>query len=41
MSNEQDDVKAALSQLDGTAKTAVSLLSGISPAELDDLGGFD
>ena len=33
-------VRAALTQLDGTAESAVSLLSGLSTAELEDLGGF-
>lgn len=36
----EDKVKVALAQLDGTAASAVSLLSGLSVAELDDLGGF-
>lgn len=33
-------VKAALGQLDGTQAAAVSLMTGLSPAELDDLGGL-
>ena len=33
-------VRAALSQLDGSTKSAVSLLTGLSASELDDLGGF-
>ncbi len=33
-------VRLALTQLDGTAESAVSLLSGLSTAELEDLGGF-
>jgi hypothetical protein len=33
-------VRAALSQLDGSTKSAVSLLTGLSPEELEDLGGF-
>jgi hypothetical protein len=33
-------VRLALTQLDGTAESAVSLLSGLSAAELENLGGF-
>jgi hypothetical protein len=40
MRPSRTSVQLALTQLDGTAKSAVSLLSGLSPAELDDLGGF-
>lgn len=32
-------VKAALGQLDGTDTAAVSLMTGLSAEELDDLGG--
>lgn len=42
--NHRDEINAgvhlALTQLDGTAESAVSLLSGLSTAELEDLGGF-
>lgn len=33
-------IKAALGQLNGTAEAAVSLLTGLSADELDDLGGM-
>jgi len=33
-------VRAALSQLDGTTSAAVSLLTGMTKSELDELGGF-
>jgi hypothetical protein len=32
-------VRSALRQLDGSAASSVSLLTGVSAAELDDLGG--
>lgn len=34
-------VHAALRQLDGTTGSAVALLTGMTPAQLDDLGGFE
>lgn len=33
-------VRAALQQLDGTTKSAVSLLTGFSSTELEELGGL-
>ena len=33
-------IKAALGQLNGTAEAAVSMLTGLSAEELDDLGGM-
>lgn len=35
-----EEVLAALRRLDGTPRSAVSLITGFSYAELDDLGGF-
>ncbi|MGV8979330.1 MAG: hypothetical protein ACOH17_14930 [Cellulomonas sp.] len=37
----QSGVLEALCSLDGSTKSAVSLLTGLSPSELDDLGGLD
>jgi predicted transcriptional regulator len=37
----QSGVLEALRSLDGSTKSAVSLLTGLSPSELDDLGGLD
>lgn len=34
-----EQVRAALAKLDGTRRARVALLSGISPEELDELGG--
>jgi hypothetical protein len=36
----QEAVTAALRQLDGSVAGSVSLLTGLSRAELDELGGF-
>ncbi len=36
----QESVGRALRQLDGTVAGSVSLLTGMSRADLDDLGGF-
>lgn len=36
-----DEVAAELSQLDGTTATAVTRLTGLPPAVLEDLGGVD
>ncbi|GAA3232389.1 hypothetical protein ACFO1B_20875 [Dactylosporangium siamense] len=36
----QESVTRALHQLDGTVAGSVSLLTGMSRSELDDLGGF-
>ena len=33
-------IQEAGQQLDGTIQSAVSVLTGFSPAELDELGGF-
>ncbi|MCL2849051.1 MAG: hypothetical protein FWE61_03260 [Micrococcales bacterium] len=33
-------IKTALDQFDGTDATAVSLMTGLSAAEIDDLGGL-
>jgi hypothetical protein len=33
-------VREALTQLDGTAKSALSMITGLSPEEIDDLGGL-
>ncbi|MEU8083829.1 hypothetical protein AB0B57_09450 [Micromonospora sp. NPDC049101] len=35
-----DGIRVALSQLDGSAKSAVSLLAGLSPDQLDEYGGM-
>jgi len=35
-----DDIKEALRQLDGGTVSAVSLLTGFSKEEIDDLGGL-
>lgn len=37
----QTGALAALRQLDGTTKSAVSLATGLSAGDLDDLGGFE
>jgi hypothetical protein len=34
-------VKAAMRRLDGTTGSAVGLLTGMTPEQLDDLGGFE
>lgn len=34
------EIRRVLGQLDGTASTAVSLMTGVSVDELDDLGGL-
>jgi len=36
----QESITRALKQLDGTVAGSVSLLTGMSRAELDELGGF-
>ena len=36
----EDEVRAALLLLDGSMPAAVSLLTGMSGSELDELGGF-
>jgi hypothetical protein len=33
-------IRAALSQLDGSSQSAVSLLAGLSPDQLDEYGGM-
>jgi hypothetical protein len=33
-------VREALTRLDGTAKSAISMMTGLSPEEIDDLGGL-
>jgi hypothetical protein len=33
-------VRAALTQLDGSAAASLSLITGLSPAEIDELGGL-
>lgn len=35
-----DGIRAALSQLDGTNASAISLLTGLSASRLEDLGGI-
>jgi hypothetical protein len=35
-----DGIRAALSRLDGSSKSAVSLLAGLSPDQLDEYGGL-
>jgi hypothetical protein len=44
IANHRDDIHAgvrdAISQLDGSTASAVSLLSGLSTEEIDDLGGL-
>ncbi|GIJ45914.1 hypothetical protein Val02_28000 [Virgisporangium aliadipatigenens] len=37
----QEAVARALKQLDGSVAGAVSLLTGMSRAELDEIGGFE
>jgi hypothetical protein len=37
----QSGVLEALHALDGSTKSAVSLLTGLSPSEIDELGGLD
>lgn len=39
MDEEVNEVLAALAMLDGSLASAVCLLAGITPAELDELGG--
>lgn len=43
--NHRDDISAgvqdALRHLDGAIPSSVALLTGMSPEQLDDLGGFD
>lgn len=41
MSEYHDAVSLALARLDGSTIAAVSLLTGLSPTELADLGGID
>lgn len=35
-----DEIAEVLPELDGTEQTAVSRMTGLSPEELDNLGGF-
>lgn len=35
------DIRTAIAQLDGSTRSAVALLTGMTPEQLDELGGFD